>query len=66
MGFDETGQTVSEINRALLARDIFGGKDLSAEFPELGSSALYCVTEVHTQEQIDRLADALEEVIRSR
>ena len=27
---------------------IFGGKDLSAEFPALGQSALYCVTEVHT------------------
>jgi glycine dehydrogenase subunit 1 len=66
VGFDETGRTVSEINRALLARDIFGGKDLSAEFPELGNSALYCVTEVHTREEIDRLADALEEVIRAR
>ena len=28
-------------------------------FPELGQSALYCVTEIHTQEDIDRLADAL-------
>jgi glycine dehydrogenase subunit 1 len=58
-----TGRTVAEINRALLERGIFGGKDLSREFPVLGQSALYCVTEVHTKEDIDRLAQALEEVV---
>ena len=61
--FDGTGYTVAEINRALLARGIFGGKDLTAEFPELGQSALFCVTEVHTKEEIDRLAAALKEVV---
>ncbi len=61
--FEGTGRTVGEVNRALLERGIFGGKDLSAEFPELGQSALYCVTEVHTQEDIDRLAAALQEVV---
>ena len=44
---------------------IFGGKDLSRELPELGQSALYCVTEVHTQDDVDRLADALQEVLAS-
>jgi glycine dehydrogenase subunit 1 len=62
--FDGTGRTVAEINAALLERGIFGGKDLTAEFPELGQSALYCVTEVHTQADIDRLAAALREVIQ--
>jgi glycine dehydrogenase subunit 1 len=61
--FNGTGKTVAEINRELLARGIFGGKDLSEEFPALGQSALYCVTEVHTQADIDRLAAALEEVV---
>jgi glycine dehydrogenase subunit 1 len=61
----ETGKTVGEINKALLARRIFGGKDLSANLPELGQSALYCVTEVHDQADIDRLATALEEVCAS-
>jgi glycine dehydrogenase subunit 1 len=63
--FSETGKTVGEINKALLARRIFGGKDLSANLPELGQSALYCVTEVHDQADIDRLATALEEVCAS-
>ena len=50
---------VREINRSLLDRKIFGGKDLTNEFPQLGKSALYCVTEIHTQATIDRLADAI-------
>ena len=63
VNFDGTGRTVADINRALLERGIFGGQDLSQEFPELGQSALYAVTEVHTKADIDRLADALKEVI---
>jgi len=62
--FDATGKTVAEINKALLARGIFGGKDLTREFPELGHSALYCVTEVHTKDDMDRLVNALKEVVR--
>ncbi|UCC87547.1 MAG: hypothetical protein JSV81_22255, partial [Anaerolineales bacterium] len=61
--FDGTDRTVAEINQGLLARGIFGGKDLTQEFPELGNSALYCVTEVHTQTDIDGLVNALKEVI---
>jgi glycine dehydrogenase subunit 1 len=63
VNFDGTGKTVAEINEALFKRKIFGGKDLSKEFPELGNSALYCVTEVHTKNDIDRLVDALREVV---
>jgi len=64
VGFDGAGKTVREINDALLARRIFGGKDLSREFPELGQSALYCVTEVTPQADIDRLIAAIEEVLQ--
>ena len=45
VNFDGAGKTVAEVNESLLEKGIFGGKDLSAEFPELGQSALYCVTE---------------------
>jgi len=61
--FKETRKKVEEINLRLRERGIFGGKDLSREFPELGSSALYCVTEVHTKEDIDTLARALKEIL---
>jgi glycine dehydrogenase subunit 1 len=63
VNFDGTGKRVAEINKALLAKGIFGGKDLAQEFPELGSSALYCVTEVHTKGDIDRLVTALKEIV---
>jgi glycine dehydrogenase subunit 1 len=62
VNFDGTGSTVAEINKRLLDKGIFGGHDLSAEFPDLGQSALYCVTEVHTQSDIDRLVAAIAEV----
>ncbi len=62
VNFDATGKTVAEINRRLLEAGIYGGHDLSNEFPALGQSALYCVTEVHTQSDIDRLVAAIAEV----
>ena len=61
--FSDSGRTVAEINGALREREIFGGVDLSAQYPELGQSALYCVTEMHTKGDIERLASALEEVL---
>ncbi len=63
VNFDETGKSVEEINKGLLDDGVFGGKALIGEFPELGNSALYCVTEVHTKEDIDGLADAMKEVV---
>ncbi len=63
--FNETGKTVKQINRELLRKGIFGGKDLSGEFPELGQCALYCVTEIHTKTDIDKLITAIEEILRS-
>jgi glycine dehydrogenase subunit 1 len=62
--FNHTGQTVASINKKLLDRSIFGGKDLSTEFPTLGQCALYAVTEIHNQADIDRLATTLQEVLK--
>lgn len=64
VNFDETGKSVAAINKALLDHGIFGGIDLGRTFPELGQSALYCITEIHTGEDIETLAAALREVIR--
>ncbi len=61
--FNATGLTVAEINRGLRAQGVFGGHDLSREFPALGQSALYCITEQHTQADIDRLVHTLNKVI---
>ena len=51
------------MNKALLEKGIFGGKDISVEFPELGNCAIYCVTEIHTKEDIDRLVRVLDECL---
>lgn len=62
--FNQTGKTVREINDFLRQRHIFGGRDLSQEFPDLGQCALYCVTEIHTQADIDTLIKALQDCCR--
>ena len=61
--FTGTGKTVRDINTALLAHGIFGGKDLSAEFPAFGQSALYCITEIHSRADLDRLTETLRKVL---
>jgi glycine dehydrogenase subunit 1 len=63
VNFSGTGKTVAEINAALLEKKIFGGKDVSAEYSELENCALFCVTEIHTKEDIDRLFQALKEIV---
>lgn len=62
VNFDGTGKSVATINKALLQRGIFGGLDLSGTFPQLGNSALYCVTELHTQDDLHFLAETLQEI----
>jgi len=63
INFDGTDKNVAAINKALFEEGILGGKDLTLDFPNLGQSALYCVTEVHQKEDIDRLADVLRKII---
>jgi glycine dehydrogenase subunit 1 len=63
LDFNHTGQTVAAVQQQLLKRGIFGGKDLSLEFPQLGQCALYAVTEIHTQADMDRLVATLQEVL---
>jgi len=64
VNFDQVKVDVETINSRLREDGIFGGKDLTVDFPELGKSALYCVTEIHTKEDIDRLVQSLEEAVK--
>ncbi len=61
--FSGTGKTVEQINKFLLEKGVFGGKNLSNEFIELGECALYCITEIHTKENVERLVQALTECL---
>jgi len=51
----------ADVNRVLLAHGYQGGKPLKPDFPELGESALFCVTEMHTKKDIDGLVAAVKE-----
>jgi glycine dehydrogenase subunit 1 len=62
LNYDRLGMTAASVNQTLLEHNIFGGKDISQEYPELGESALFSVTEIHSQADIDRLVDILAEV----
>ncbi len=61
--FNATGRTVAEMNAALRDKQVFGGGDLSQDFPSFGQAALYCVTEIHTLDDIDYLVDSIGEVL---
>jgi glycine dehydrogenase subunit 1 len=64
VNFDKAGKTVKNVHQALLKlHGIHGGRDVSREFPELGKTALYCVTEVHSEDEIERLAQALKKIL---
>ncbi len=52
-----------ECDKELLKKGIHGGKILT-HFPELGETALYCITEVHSRKNIDSLVQALREILR--
>ena len=61
--FSKSGKTVQEINKALLARGIFGGYDLTGKISGMDNCALYCVTEKTSKKHIDTLIHALAEVL---
>jgi glycine dehydrogenase subunit 1 len=63
VNFDGLGTDVGAVNKVLLNQyGILGGQDLTTAYPELGQSALFCVTEAHSLEDIERLVSALEEI----
>jgi glycine dehydrogenase subunit 1 len=64
VNFDKTGKKVAKINKALLKNGIFGGKDISTEFSSLGQSALFCVTEMTTKEDIDFLVESVKKAVQ--
>ena len=55
---------VEKVHKDLLESKVHGGKNISTEFPELGQTALYSVTETHSQADIDKLAVSLEKVMK--
>jgi glycine dehydrogenase subunit 1 len=51
------------VDAGLRAKGLIGGFGLGPDYPELRDSVLVCVTELKTKDQIDRLTQALREVL---
>ena len=60
------GKTVSHLNQSLLAEGIIGGKSLVEDFPELGEASLLCVTERHSREDLEKLAEAVGRIMEGK
>lgn len=54
---------VAEVLAALADKNILGGYDLSADYPQLENALLVCATEMRSDEEIDRYAQALSEIL---
>jgi len=55
---------VDDVLEQLAARGIVGGFDLSRRYPELGNALLVCATEMRSDEDIERYATTLAEVMK--
>ena len=66
VNLNSSNKSVKEVNKKLLKMGIHGGKDISSEFPELDQTSLYCITEIHTKGDIDRLVEALRTVLEEK
>jgi len=52
---------LESVQLSLRRNNILGGIALEKDYPELAGCALFCVTETHSKEDIDRLAQAVTE-----
>ena len=63
INFDNKGIPYSRIHEELLKRGIHGGLYIKKWFPELGETALYAFTEVHSKNDIEYLVENLAEIV---
>jgi glycine dehydrogenase subunit 1 len=60
----ENGITAKQVHDSLLEKGIQGGRILTDDFPELGESMLFCVTEMHSKKAIDTLVKTVQEIVK--
>ncbi len=53
----------SDVYRRLPGKGILGGYPLTEAFPGIGEAGAFCVTEVHSSEDVSKLVGALKEVL---
>jgi len=57
---------VADVLERLAERGLFGGYALTRDYPELGEALLVCATETKTDDDLERYAGALTEVMQER
>ncbi len=57
---------LEKIRSFLRKKGIIGGLSIGGYYPELKNCVLLCVTEMHKREEIDRLAESLEEALKEK
>ena len=65
VSFDGKKGTLAKLHKSLLGQGVHGGKSLVKDFPELGESALFCVTEATSSESNDRLRLLMEKLLEA-
>jgi len=65
VSFNESGKKLRELELSLLEKGVQMGAPLMESIPELGETAVFCVTETHSKEDIDRLRTVLTEVLEA-
>ncbi len=63
VSFKGAKNTLARLQNRLLAQGVEAGKSLVRDFPELGESSLFCVTEAHSLESIDKLRHLLGKLV---
>ena len=63
VNFDSSGLGVKDVHSKLLDKGVHGGRIIKHDFPRYGESAVYCVTEIHSREDIDKLTETLRSVL---
>jgi glycine dehydrogenase subunit 1 len=53
----------ADVHRKLAQKGILGGYPLTSEFPGIGEAGAFCVTEVHSSDDISQLVETLREVL---
>lgn len=54
----------TEVSESLMKKGIIGGLSLKNDYPELQNCVLFCVTEMHKKEEIDRLVADLKNALK--
>jgi len=66
VNLDSSGLGIDDVHSKLLVKGVHGGRIIKHVFPRYGESAVYCVTEMHSRQDIDRLAETLRLVLEEQ